>query len=83
MAWNQPADDKSAKPRRSSGRGSVGQGRLRRWRQRWKATPRARGPFYATAAGLVVVLFIPELPMRGRQVPGEPVLAEEPTPAEA
>ena len=34
-------------------------------------------------AGLVVVLFIPELPMRGRQVPGEPVLAEEPTPAEA
>ena len=58
MAWNQPADDKNAKPGRSSGRGKAGQGRLRRWRQRWKATPRARGPFYATAAGLVVVLWL-------------------------
>jgi EmrB/QacA subfamily drug resistance transporter len=34
-------------------------------------------------AGLVVVLFIPEIPMRSRQVPGEPVLAEEPVSAEA
>ena len=34
-------------------------------------------------AGLVVVLFIPELPMRSRQVPGEPVLADEATPTEA
>ena len=58
MAWNQPADDKDATPRRSSGRGSAGQGRLRRWRQRWKATPRARGPFYATAAGLAAVLWL-------------------------
>lgn len=33
-------------------------------------------------AGLIVALFIPELPMRGRQIPGEPVL-DEAVPAEA
>ena len=29
------------------------------------------------AAGLAAILFIPELPMRSRQVPGEPVLAKD------
>jgi EmrB/QacA subfamily drug resistance transporter len=34
-------------------------------------------------AGLVVAMFIPELPMRGRQIPGETVLAEDAAAAEA
>ncbi len=58
MAWNQPANDQGAKPRRGGARGSAGGGRLRRWRQRWKATPRSRGPFYAAAAGLVAGLWL-------------------------
>lgn len=38
---------------------------------------------FVIAVGLVVILFIPELPMRSRQVPGEPVLAKEPAKAQA
>jgi modulator of FtsH protease HflK len=58
MAWNQPADKQGAKVRRSAKRGSKGGGRLRRWRQRWSASPRARGPFYAAAAALALLIWL-------------------------
>ncbi len=58
MAWNQPADDKGAKPRRSGLRERGTGGRLRRWRARWKSSPRARGPFFAAAAVLAVFLWL-------------------------
>lgn len=54
MSWNQPADNKGVKPRRSGGGGS----RLRRWRQRWKTSPRSRAAVYASAAGFAVVLWL-------------------------
>ncbi len=57
MAWNQPADPQGAKARRGAARGGKG-GRLRRWRQRWSANPRARGPFYASAAGLALLCWL-------------------------
>lgn len=58
MAWNKPADQQGAKARRGAARGSKGGGRLRRWRQRWSASPRARGPFYAAAAAIVLLLWL-------------------------
>lgn len=58
MAWNQPADDQGAKPRRSGGRERAGSGRVRRWRQRWKAGSDSRRPFYAAAAGLAAALWL-------------------------
>ena len=58
MAWNQPADNKGVKPRRSGARGGAGGSRMRRWRQRWKTSPRARAAGYASMAGLVVVLWL-------------------------
>jgi membrane protease subunit HflK len=58
MSWNQPADNKGVKPRRSGARSGAGGSRLRRWRQRWKASPRSRAAVYASAAGFAIVLWL-------------------------
>jgi membrane protease subunit HflK len=58
MPWNQPADNKGVKPRRGSVRSSAGGNRMRRWRQRWKTSPRSRALAYLAAAGFAVVLWL-------------------------
>ena len=58
MALNKPADQQGAKARRGAARTGKGGGRLRRLRQRWTASPRARRPFYATAAGLALLIWL-------------------------
>jgi membrane protease subunit HflK len=58
MPWNQPADNKGVKPRRSGARSGAGGGRLRRWRQRWKTSPRSRAAVYVAAAGFALVLWL-------------------------
>lgn len=58
MPWNQPADNKGVKPRRSGARSGAGSGRMRRWRQRWKASPRSRAAFYVITAGCVIALWL-------------------------
>lgn len=58
MAWNKPADQPGAKSRRGAARTGKGGGRLRRWHQRWSASPRARGAFYAAAAGLALLAWL-------------------------
>jgi membrane protease subunit HflK len=58
MPWNQSADKKGVKQRRGSARSGAGGGRLRRWRQRWKASPRARAALYLAVAGFAVVLWL-------------------------
>jgi modulator of FtsH protease HflK len=57
MAWNQPGDDQGSKPRGSGLRASGGS-LWSRLRQRWNATPQARGPFFGAAAGLAAVLWL-------------------------
>ncbi|HKC17966.1 MAG TPA: protease modulator HflK, partial [Steroidobacteraceae bacterium] len=59
MAGNQNSDDQGNAPRRGGGPASATLGgRLRRWRQRWSAKPRDRGPFYAAAAGMALALWL-------------------------
>ena len=59
MASQKPADSNGAKPRRGAPRpGNQGSGLLRRWRQRWAARPRARAPFYITAASLALLCWL-------------------------
>jgi len=58
MPWNQPADKKGVKPRRGGARSGAGASRLRRWRQRWKSSPRSRVAFYLATVGFGVVLWL-------------------------
>ncbi len=58
MPWNQSADKKGVKPRRGGARGGAGAGLLRRWRQRWKTSPRSRAAVYLAVAGFAVVLWL-------------------------
>ena len=59
MAGNQNSDDQGNAPRRGGAPASTTLGgRLRRWRQRWSAKPRERGPFYAAAAGMVLAFWL-------------------------
>jgi len=58
MAWNQSSEEQGSAPRRGGTRSPTLAGRLRRWRQRWSAKPRERGPFYAVAAGVALTLWL-------------------------
>jgi len=59
MAWNQPGDDQGGKPRGGGARApAAGNSLWTRWRQRWNAAPKARGPFYAVAVGVGLLLWL-------------------------
>src|SRR6202011_5156629 len=58
MAWNQAGDDQGSKPRTGGSRAPGSDSLWQRWRQRWGATPQARGPFYAGIAGITLVIWL-------------------------
>src|SRR5450755_1662209 len=58
MAWNQPDGEQGGTPRRGGARPPTGPGWWRRLRQGWVAQPRARGRYYAGAAGAALFIWL-------------------------
>jgi membrane protease subunit HflK len=58
MAWNQPDGEQGGTPRRGGARPPSEPGWLRRFRQGWTAQPRARGRYYAGAAGAALLVWL-------------------------
>lgn len=58
MAGNQGSDEKDGAKRPGGARSPSLIGRVRRWRQRWSATPAARAPFYVAVAAAALALWL-------------------------
>ena len=58
MAWNQPDGEQGGPPRRGGAGPPTEPGWWRRLRQGWTAQPRARGRYYAGAAGAALLVWL-------------------------